>query len=35
LSEVSIGFQAGAKESEVLMLILTRAATEKFIKGVG
>ena len=35
LSEASIGFQAGAKESEVLMLILTRAATEKFIKGVG
>ena len=35
LSEASIGFQAGAKESEVLMLILIRAATEKFIKGVG
>lgn len=34
MSETSVGFQAGAKESEVLMFILTRAATEKFIKGV-
>lgn len=34
LSEKSVGFQAGGKESDVLMLILTRPATEKFIKGV-
>jgi SH3 domain-containing YSC84-like protein 1 len=34
LSEASVGFQAGAKDSEVLMIILTRDATKKFIDGV-
>jgi lipid-binding SYLF domain-containing protein len=34
MSMASIGFQAGAKESEVMMLILTRPAVDKFVNSV-
>jgi lipid-binding SYLF domain-containing protein len=35
MSMASIGFQGGVKDSEVLMLILTRSAVDKFVDGVG
>jgi len=35
MSMASIGFQGGVKQSEVLMLILTRSAVDKFVDGVG
>ncbi len=35
MSLASVGFQGGVKQSEVLMLILTRSAVDKFVDGVG
>ena len=35
MSMTSIGFQGGVKQSEVLMLILTRSAVDRFVDGVG
>ncbi len=35
MSMASVGFQGGVKDSEVLMLILTRSAVDKFVDGVG
>jgi lipid-binding SYLF domain-containing protein len=35
MSMASVGFQGGVKDSEVLMLILTRSAVDKFVGGVG
>ncbi len=35
MSMASVGFQGGVKDSEVLMLILTRTAVDKFVDGVG
>lgn len=33
LSQTSVGVQAGAKESELVMLVLTRSATDKLVSG--
>jgi lipid-binding SYLF domain-containing protein len=35
LSQRSVGFQVGVKESELLMLVLTRSAVNDLIEGVG